>query len=515
MTSAADLPDDIGALKAIVMASQAKMSEQDGIIERKEGRIIRLEKLLADFKRALYGAKSEKGHPDQYHLALEDIEAAIAIVHAEDEAIDPPKTAGATKPSKGRGVLPKHLPRIEEIIAPDVTCGCGARRHIIGEDVSERLDIVPAQFRVIVTRRPKYACRSCEAGVVQAPAKSRLIEGGMPTEATIASVIVSKYADHLPLYRQSQIYARQGVDIDRSTLAFWVGKAAHELKPVHDALLANLKTSSKLFMDETPTPVLNPGSGKTKKGYFWALARDDRGWNGPEPPGVVFTYTPGRSGKYASEILQSFGGILQVDGYAGYNRVLDLRDNAPIQLAYCWAHARRKLYELTHNNVAPIAEEGLKQIATLYRIEAQARGTSAQERMAIRQQKSAPKIVAFKSWLDQARSQVSAKSPTGEALKYIAKYWDGLILFLSDGRIEMDSNAVKRTIRPIALQRKNALFAGHDAGAQNWAMLASLIETCKLNQIEPHSYLTGVLTAIVNGHKQKDIDELLPWNYAV
>ena len=515
MTSAADLPDDIDALKAIVMASQAKMSEQDGIIERKEGRIIRLEKLLADFKRALYGAKSEKGHPDQYHLALEDIEAAIAIVHAEDEAIDPPKTAGATKPSKGRGVLPKHLPRIEEIIAPDVTCGCGARRHIIGEDVSERLDIVPAQFRVIVTRRPKYACRSCEAGVVQAPAKSRLIEGGMPTEATIASVIVSKYADHLPLYRQSQIYARQGVDIDRSTLAFWVGKAAHELKPVHDALLANLKTSSKLFMDETPTPVLNPGSGKTKKGYFWALARDDRGWNGPEPPGVVFTYTPGRSGKYASEILQSFGGILQVDGYAGYNRVLDLRDNAPIQLAYCWAHARRKLYELTHNNVAPIAEEGLKQIATLYRIEAQARGTSAQERMAIRQQKSAPKIVAFKSWLDQARSQVSAKSPTGEALKYIAKYWDGLILFLSDGRIEMDSNAVERTIRPIALQRKNALFAGHDAGAQNRAMLASLIETCKLNQIEPHSYLTGVLTAIVNGHKQKDIDELLPWNYAV
>jgi transposase len=515
MTSAADLPDDIDALKAIVMASQAKMSEQDGIIERKEGRIIRLEKLLADFKRALYGAKSEKGHPDQYHLALEDIEAAIAIVHAEDEAIDPPKTAGATKPSKGRGVLPKHLPCIEEIIAPDVTCGCGARRHIIGEDVSERLDIVPAQFRVIVTRRPKYACRSCEAGVVQAPAKSRLIEGGMPTEATIASVIVSKYADHLPLYRQSQIYARQGVDIDRSTLAFWVGKAAHELKPVHDALLANLKTSSKLFMDETPAPVLNPGSGKTKKGYFWALARDDRGWNGPEPPGVVFTYTPGRSGKYASEILQSFGGILQVDGYAGYNRVLDLRDNAPIQLAYCWAHARRKLYELTHNNVAPIAEEGLKQIATLYRIEAQARGTSAQERMAIRQQKSAPKIVAFKSWLDQARSQVSAKSPTGEALKYIAKYWDGLILFLSDGRIEMDSNAVKRTIRPIALQRKNALFAGHDAGAQNWAMLASLIETCKLNQIEPHSYLTGVLTAIVNGHKQKDIDELLPWNHAV
>ena len=369
----------------------------DGIIERKEGRIIRLEKLLADFKRALYGAKSEKANPDQYHLALEDIETAMAVVHAEDEVIDPPKTA-TPKSRVGRGVLPKHLPRVEEVIAPeDVTCGCGAERHIIGEDISERLDIVPAQFRVLVTRRPKYACRSCEAGVTQAPAKPRLIEGGMPTEATIASVIVSKYADHLPLYRQSQIYARQGVDIDRSTLAFWVGKAAYELRPIHDALLAHLKTSSKLFMDETPAPVLDPGRGKVKKGYFWALARDDRGWNGPEPPGVAFTYAPGRSGNYASQILQGFEGILQVDGYVGYNRVLDLWDNAPIQLAYCWAHARRKLFDLTHHNVAPIAEEGLKQIAALYRIEAQARGTSADERLALRQAKTVPKIAGFKT----------------------------------------------------------------------------------------------------------------------
>ena len=520
MTSRSDLPTDIATLQALLIAADARLSAQsqslldrDGIIERKEDRIIRLEKLLADFKRALYGTKSEKANPDQYHLALEDIETAMAVVHAEDEAIDPPKAA-ASKSRAVRDVLPKHLPRVEGVIAPeDVTCGCGAARHVIGEDVSERLDIVPAQFRVLVTRRPKYACRSCEAGIVQAPAKPRLIEGGMPTEATIASVIVSKYADHLPLYRQSQIYARQGVDIDRSTLAFWVGKAAYELRPVHDALLAHLKRSSKLFMDETPAPVLDPGRGKVKKGYFWALARDNRGWNGPEPPGVAFTYAPGRSGNYASQILQGFEGILQVDGYAGYNRVLDLRDNAPIQLAYCWAHARRKLYELTHHNVAPIAEEGLKQIAALYRIEGQIRGRSAEERLAMRQQKSAPKIATFKVWLDHVRTQVSAKSPTGAALKYIAKYWDGLILFLDDGRIEMDSNAVERTIRPIALQRKNALFAGHDAGAQNWAMLASLIETCKLNRIEPHNYLTGILTAILNGHKQKDIDQLLPWNF--
>jgi hypothetical protein len=250
-------------------------------------------------------------------------------------------------------------------------------------------------------------------------------------------------------------------------------------------------------MDETPVPVLDPGRGKTKKGYFWALARDDRAWNGSEPPGVTFTYAPGRSGKHAVDILQGFEGILQVDGYAGYNRVPDPKDNDPIQLAYCWAYARRKLYELTHQNVAPIAEEGLKQIAALYRIEGQFRRSPSS-----------------KPGCHQHRARVSAKSPIGEALKYIAKYWDGLILFLTDGLIEMDNNAVERTIRPIALSRKNALFASHDAGAANWGVIASLIETCKLNGIDPNTYLTSVLTAIVNGHKQKHIDQLLLCNYA-
>lgn len=231
------------------------------------------------------------------------------------------------------------------------------------------------------------------------------------------------------------------------------------------------------------------------------------------PPGVAFTYAPGRSGKHAVDILQGFEGILQVDGYAGYNRLLDPKSNGDIKLAYCWAHARRKLHELTLNSTAPIAREGLKQINTFYAIEMQIRGQSATERLAARKEKTAPKIATFKIWLDQARSQTSTKSPTGQALKYIAKYWDGLILFLNDGRIEIDNNTVERTIRPIALNRKNALFAGHETGAQNWAMLASLIETCKLNNIEPHGYITDVLTAIVNGHKQSKIKELLPWNF--
>jgi transposase len=513
MIATADLPDDIDALKAIILAQQEQHAVQAGVIAHKETRIIQLEKLVADYKRTMFGARSEKVCPEQYQLALEDIEAAQEAVHAEDEA-DDREVSGKPRPRKtNRGSLPKHLPRIEEIIAPESTiCGCGHERHVIGEDVSERLDIVPAQFRVIVTRRPRYACRSCESGIVQAPAPAHLIPGGMPTETTLAHVIVSKYADHLPLYRQAQIYARQGIDLDRSTLAAWVGRAAFELQPVYDALMANLKRSTKLFMDETTAPVLDPGRCKTKTGYFWALARDDRPWGGDDPPSVAFTYAPGRSGQYADKILSNFSGVLQVDGYAGYNRLLK-RPAEDIRLAYCWAHARRKLHEVSQTGTTPIADEGLTQVGKLYRIEKDIRGLSPDARRAARQERSKPVIEAFEVWLTSNRARVSAKSPLGEALKYIAKYWDGLILFLEDGQIELDSNAVERTIRPIALNRKNALFAGHDAGAQNWAMIASLIETCKLNAINPHAWLAATLSAIVNGHKQSDIDALLPWNY--
>lgn len=493
------LPNDIAQLKAIIV--------------RRQDQNDRLETLVAAFKKALFSAKSERIDPSQYELELEDIETAIGQVEAEVQSDEHKAPARPAKPRQtNRGSLPKHLERVEVVIEPELSCTCGNKRHMIGEDVSERLDIIPAQFRVIVTRRPKYACRACENGIAQAPASAHIIEGGMPTEATLAHVLVSKYADHLPLYRQAQIYSRQGIDLDRSTLAAWVGKSAFELTPVYDALMSDLKQSSKLFMDETPAPVLAPGRKRTKTGYFWALARDDRSWNGDDPPGVAFTYAPGRSGEHAEKILNSFSGILQVDGYAGYNRLLK-RPTHDVQLAYCWAHARRKLYDLTQSSTAPIAQEGLAKIQALYRIEKQIRGQTPDERHAMRQEKSKSIIEALEVWLTESRARISAKSPTGEALKYIVKYWDGLILFLSDGRIELDNNTVERTIRPIALNRKNALFAGHDAGAQNWAVIASLIETCKLNNIEPHGYLSNILTAIAKGHKQADIKELLPWNY--
>lgn len=499
MTVPEKLPNDIDELKAIIRAQQDQNA--------------RLEALIASFKKALFGAKSEKIDPAQYELELEDIETAIAQVETEIDADERTAPVRSPKPRQAnRGSLPKHLERVEVVIESDLSCGCGAERHVIGEDVSERLDIIPAQFRVIVTRRPKYACRSCEGGISQAPAPAHIIAGGMPTEATLAHVLVSKYADHLPLYRQAQIYSRQGIDLDRSTLAGWVGKSAFELTPVYEALMVDLKRSTKLFMDETPAPVLAPGRKRTKTGYFWALARDDRPWGGDDPPGVAFTYAPGRSGQHADNILSGFSGTLQVDGYAGYNRLLK-RPTQDVVLAYCWAHARRKLHDIIQSGAAPIAQEGLAQIQALYCIEKDLRGLPADQRFAARQERSKPIVDAFELWLAQNRARVSAKSPTGEALKYIAKYWEGLCRFLDDGRIELDTNAVERTIRPIALNRKNALFAGHDAGAQNWAVIASLIETCKLNGIEPHAYLSGVLTAIAGGHKQTDINELLPWNY--
>ena len=268
-------------------------------------------------------------------------------------------------------------------------------------------------------------------------------------------------------------------------------------------------------MDETRAPVLDPGRRRTKTGYFWSLARDDRPWGGPDPPGVAYCYAPGRGGEHAEALLEGFAGVLQVDGYQGYNRLVGLdRAEGPIRLAYCWAHARRKLHEIAKGGAAPIAEEGLRRIAELYRIEQSIRGLAPAERLSVRQAEATPRVDAFGDWVEEQRARVSAKSPLGEAMRYIFKLWDGLNLFLEDGRVEMDTNPVERAIRPIALNRKNALFAGHDEGGRNWGVIASLIETAKLNDIDPHAYLTATLTALVNGHKQSRIKELMPWRYA-
>ncbi len=474
----------------------------------------RLEHLVREMRRAVYGRKSEKLHPDQLQLAFEDLEAALAEAGEAAPARTAPKRERKRPgPERNIGHLPAHLPRIERVIEPESTqcpCGCGEMARI-GEDRTERLDIVPAQLRVIVTVRPKYACRACEEGVTQAETPAHLIEGALPTEGAIAHVLVSKYADHCPLYRQSQIYARSGLELHRSTLAGWVGAAAFHLKPVVDRLASHLRESGKLFMDETRAPVLDPGRGRTKTGWLWALARDDRSWGGPDPPGVVYFYAPGRGGEHAETFLKGFKGVLQVDGYAGYNRLAG--PDWQVRLAYCWGHSRRKVHDVFDSARSGIAAEGLRRIAEFYAIEADIRGASAERRLAERQTRTAPLVEQFGVWLAEQRARVSAKSRLGEALAYIARHWDGLLVFLDDGRVEMDTNCVENLIRPLALNRKNALFAGHDEGATAWGRVASLIETAKLNGVDPHAYLRATLIAIASGHPTSRIDELLPWAF--
>src|SRR5438045_4119115 len=394
------LPDNPETLKAMLLAERVQNE--------------RLRQIIKELQRHRFGRRAETLPEDQMLLGLEDVEQAEADHAAEtDDASPLERQARAHKRRTNRGALPAHLPRIEIVVdIDDKTCPCcRGELHRIGEDKSERLDMVPAQFRVLVTRRPKYACRSCEDGVMQAPAPARVIEGGLPTEATVAQVLVSKYADHLPLYRQAQIYARQGIDLDRSTLADWVGRAAFLLRPVHERLLDKLKASSKLFADETTAPVLDPDRGRPKTGQLFTYARDDRPWGGTDPPIVAYVYAPDRKAARPIAHLAGFSGVLQVDGYAGYKV---LAEPGNVQLAFCWSHVRRHFYELVQGGAAPIASEALTRIAALYRIEGEIRGRSAEERRAIRQQRSLPLVEAFQPWL---REKLSEGCTSGDATR--------------------------------------------------------------------------------------------------
>jgi transposase len=519
MTTADALPNDMPGLRA---AALGLLAERDELLRRVE----RMHHIIRQFQRAQFGRRSELLDPDQLRLALEERE--IASAHEQATAEKQTK-AQRPRPEPGaRKSLPAYLPRIEVVIEPEtMSCPCcGGGMHVIGEEKSERLDVIPAQHRILVTRRPKYGCRACAGAVVQAPAPERLIRSGLPTEALVAHVLVSKYAWHLPLYRQAQILLAQGIEIDRSVLAFWVGYAAAELMPLWRRMREMLLGSPRLFVDETRAPVLDPGRGRTKTGYFWSIARDDSAWRGGTgPPAVAYTYAPGRGAEHAMTLLAGYRGIVQCDGYAAYKQVArrgrptgqargpQAHGNAVI-LAFCWAHWRRRFYEIAKGGGAPIAEEALRRIAKLYAIEAAIRGHDADERRAVRQAQSKPLVAELKTWLEVQLARASAKSAIAMAIRYGFNHWEGLSCFLDDGRIEIDSNIVERSMRPIALNRKNALFAGHDTGAENWACLASLIETCKLNGVDPQAYLTDVLTKLVNLWPAAGIDELMPWAWA-
>jgi transposase len=481
----------------------------------------KLRAMLETLKRALYGARSEKRDADEAQLALGLGDSSVVPLEPEPDAVadaepDRPKPA-RSKASRNIGGLPIHLPREHVVIEPDsdICPCCQGKLHQIGEDVSEMLDIVPAIIRVKRISRPKYGCRACESAVVQAPSPPRPIDGGLPTAALLAHIAVSKFAWHLPLHRQTQILAGQGIHLDRSTLVHWIERAAWWLKPLHDLLLAAVMSANKIFCDDTPLPVLDRTRKRTRIGRIWCYALDDRPWKGPAPPVVVYLYAPDRRGSHLEDHLGGFHGVLQVDGYKGYDKLARPgRAAGAIKLAYCLAHARREFFDVHKQTKDPVAEEALRRISEVYAIEARIRGNTASDRVAVRQAETKPLMEALWSWLMERLEAISAKSSLASAIRYTLGHWKGLTLFLSDGRVEVDNNTVERGIRPIPLGRKNSLFAGSDSGGERWAVLASLINTAKLHDIDPQTYLADVLDRIVSGRtKVNALRELLPWEW--
>jgi transposase len=429
-------------------------------------------------------------------------DSTVAGLEARRQRIKTRRTARA---------LPAHLPRRTVVHAPD-SCQCpecGSTLRRLGEDVSEMLDYVPGHFQVIRHVRPKLSCAQCSK-VVQKSAPLRPIERGLPTAALLAQVLVSKYADHCPLYRQAGIYRRAGLDLDRATLASWVGEASDLLDPLVGALSRYVLAAQKLHADDTPVPVLDPGRGRTKTGRLWTYVRDDRPAAGPDPSAVWYRYSPDRKGEHPREHLRSFQGILQADGYAGFTR---LYEDARILEAACWAHARRKYYDLYAIDRSPIAAEAIRRIGELYAIERQIRGALPEVRRSVRHERSAPVLDALRDWLQATRFAVSAKSPLAGAIHYTLVRWTALTRFVEDGRIELDNNTAERAIRPLVLGRKNYLFAGSDAGGERAANIYSLIGTCLLNHIDPSAYLRHVL-ALIGEHPINRIEALLPWHIA-
>jgi transposase len=504
------LPDlntlDREALKALVITTHERLLSRESEIEH-------LKLTIAKLRRMQFGRKSEKldRQIEQLELRLDELQATQSENQAASQtpAGVAPVANVAAKPA--RKPLPEHLPREVRKYPPKQNAcpDCGGKLNFLGEDVSEILEYVPAQFKVIRQIRPKLACACCER-IVQAAAPSRAIERGIAGPGLLAHVLVSKYCDHLPLYRQSEIYAREGVELERSTLADWVGGTSALLAPLVEALRRHVLSAAKLHADDTPVPVLAPGNGKTKTGRLWTYVRDDRPAGDATPAAVWFAYSLDRKGEHPRAHLGHFTGTLQADGYAGFDAVYE---SGRIQEAACWAHVRRKFYELHLAHRSPVAAEAMERIAALYGIEKEIRGHAAGERREVRGTRARPLLDSLKQWLEETLGKLSRKSDTALAVRYALSRWDALLRYCDDGRIEIDNNAAERSLRTVALGRKNYLFAGSDAGGERAAAIYSLIGTAKLNGLDPEAYLRRVLSRIAD-HPINRIEELLPWNVA-
>ena len=508
------LPDldrlDVTELKRLLQEQHEQLVAKDAQLFSHTLLIERLKLEILRLRRLQYGRRSEKREQqiEQLELWVEELETGDAQRSGVLTESAPSKPAPGTQTA--RREFPAQLPRETQTIMPPQECcpDCGGALKHLGDDVCETLELEPVRFKVIRHVRPKLACARCDT-IVQAPAPTRPIERGMAGPGLLAHVLVSKYADHVPLYRQAEIYARDGVELDRTLLAQWVGTIARLLTPLTDALRDHVFSADVVHADDTPIPVLAPGHGKTKTGRLWTYVRDERPAAGPAAPAVWFTYSADRKGEHPQHHLRNFTGVLQADGYAGYSK---LYEGGRVLEAACWAHVRRKFVDLHELHQSVIAAEALDRIGALYAIEKEIRGRSPDERRSVRQERSRPVLDALHLWLQQTLSTLSQKSATAKAMSYALTRWDALQRYCDDGRIEIDNNAAERALRCVALGRKNFLFAGSDNGGQSAAAFYSLLGSAKLNGLNLETFLREILVRI-GEHPINRIAELLPWNF--
>ena len=525
----------LAAAEAEVIDARAKATEAEAraanaaaMVSDAEAQIAALKLMIEKLRRALYGQRSERKQRllDQLELQLDELEASATEdeLAAEQAAAGTTQVKGFTRRRRsGRKPFPEHLPRERVVVPAPSACGCCGSEKLskIGEDITETLEVIPRQWKVIQTVREKFTCRHCEK-ISQPPAPFHPTPRGWAGPNLLAMILFEKYGQHQPLNRQRDRYAREGVDLSLSTLADQVGACTVALKPLHDLIAAHVLAAERLHGDDTPVPVL--AKGKTATGRAWVYVRDDRPFGGPDPPAALFRYSRNRSGDHPVEHLRGFAGILQADAFAGYNRLYEPgRSPGPVTEAACFAHARRKFYELADiaagkrrgkraPPISPLAMEAVKRIDALFDIERGINGETAERRLAVRREQSAPILADLEDWMRTERAGLSRHAPVAKAMDYMLKRWDGFARFLGDGRICLSNNAAERCLRGIALGRKSWLFCGSDRGGMRAAAMYTLIGTAKLNNVDPQAWLADVLDRIA-GTPQSRLDKLLPWNW--